>query len=145
MVLLLPEYTVNEDKKFSNFDTREIGRRHYLMLDDFYYYDEVFGPIKVEKGFDTNYASLDALRNLVLFPIYALLADYGDKASTVHDRLYHGVPVEMADGNMKIFTRKEADEVFYRALRSEGIARWRAAMFYAGVRIGGASAYRSAE
>ncbi|MNP89141.1 hypothetical protein D3C85_15420 [compost metagenome] len=127
--------------QFGNFDTREIGRRLYRMLDDFYCDDEVFGRIIIEKDFETNYASLDALRNVVMFPVYALLVDYGDKSATVHDRLYSARPVRMGDGTTRIFTRKEADDVFYRALRSEGIANWRAAMFYTGVRFGGESSF----
>ncbi|WP_279627450.1 DUF1353 domain-containing protein [Pseudomonas mohnii] len=35
-------------------------------------------------------------------------------------------------------SRKEADAILYRALRAEGVARWRAWLFWAGVRIGGA-------
>lgn len=141
--LALPQYTDRLSiGSFSNFDTRELKRRLYLMLDDFTYNDEVFGPITVKKGFETNYASLEALRNLFLFPLYALLADYGDKAATIHDWLYSGNPVTLADGTTRVLTREEADAVFYRALRDEGIARWRAATFYAGVRIGGSSHYR---
>lgn len=143
MELSLPDYTQQRDVvKFSNFDTRETGRRLYLMLDDFAYNDEVFGLIRVKKGFETNYASLDALRNLFLFPLFALLAGYGDKAATIHDWLYSGNPIILADGTERYLTRKEADEVFYRALRDEGIARWRAGIFYTGVRIGGASSFK---
>lgn len=141
--LPLPQYTDTLGVgKFSNFDTRELKRRLYLMLDDFTYNDEVFGPITVKKGFKTNYASLDALRNLFLFPLYALLADYGDKAATIHDWLYSGNPITLGDGTTRVLTREEADAVFYRALRDEGIARWRAATFYAGVRIGGAKHFK---
>ncbi|MFP5338161.1 MAG: DUF1353 domain-containing protein [Gammaproteobacteria bacterium] len=38
--------------------------------------------------------------------------------------------------------RKDADRVFLNALRSSGIARWRAYLMFAGVRIGGASRYQ---
>ena len=37
--------------------------------------------------------------------------------------------------------RKQADDVFYQPLRAEGVARWRAWLFWAGVRVGGASRY----
>lgn len=124
---------------FTFLDTRETAKRTYECLADMLYYDEVHGPIRVRQGFTTNYASLDALRNVVLFPFYALLADYGDQAATVHDYLYSGYPIEKADGTLYYPSRREADEIFYRALRDEGIARWRALMFYTGVRVGGAS------
>lgn len=139
MDLSLPQYTDTLGiGKFSDFDTRQVGKRLYEMLADFTYHDEVFGPIVVKQGFTTNYASLDSLRNLALFPLYALLADYGDKAATIHDWLYSGHPITLPDGSLKVLSRKEADEVFYRALRDEGIARWRAGIFYVGVRLGGA-------
>ena len=126
-----------EPSAFSNFDTRQLERRLDMLLDDFTYRDAVFGPITAAKGFETNYASLEALRNPLLFPLYALLVGYGDKASTIHDWLYSGQPVTLADGTSKVLSRKAADDVFYRALRAEGIARWRARAFYIGVRIGG--------
>jgi len=138
----LPDYNPSSFDKFSHFDTREVGRRYYEMLDDFVYVDMVFGPICAPKGFRTDYASLDYLRNLFLFPLYALLAGYGDKAATVHDLLYGGYVIVDAAGIRRNLTRKEADEVFYRALRDEGIATWRAALFYAGVRAGGKRRFR---
>lgn len=143
MTCALPQYLYPDRPQiFSHFDTREIGRRWYMMLDNFTYWDEVHGPITVKKGFKTNYASLEALRNLFLFPLYALLVGYGDKSATIHDWLYSGNPVTLADGTVRALTREEADAVFYRALRDEGIARWRAGIFYTGVRIGGESHFK---
>lgn len=130
--------------KFSNFDTREVDRRYYMLLDDFIFFDDVCGPVKALKGFHTNYASLDSLRNFILFPVYALLADYGDKSATIHDFLYNRGGYHTLDDQFVRVSRREADQIFYRALRAEGIARWRAGMFYAGVRIGGKKAYRGA-
>lgn len=144
MNINMPQYTDTLGiGKFSNFDTRQLGRRLYQVLDDFTYNDEVYGPITVREGFQTNYASLDSLRNIALFPLYALLADYGDRAATIHDWLYSGHPIRLANGSLRYLTRQEADEVFYRALRDEGIARWRAGIFYIGVRIGGESSFKA--
>ena len=126
---------------FSHFDTRELKRRLYQMLAVFSFQDSVFGKIEVDKGFQTNYASIDVLHNVVLFVFYALLADYGDKAATIHDWLYSGYGIRQADGAIYYPTRKECDQVLYRALRAEGVARWRAWFFYAGVRIGGRKAF----
>lgn len=126
---------------FSHFDTRELSRRLYMMLQDFSREDEVFGKITVRKSFQTNYASIDVLHNVLLFVFYALLADYGDKSATLHDWLYSGFGIEMTDGSIYYPTRKECDQVLFRSLRAEGVARWRAYMFYYGVRIGGASSF----
>jgi hypothetical protein len=148
MDIPLPQFTdtpaeVKYFKRFSNFDTRQVGKREYLMLADFSFDDEVYGTITVPKGFKTNYASLDALRNIVLFPVYALLADYGDMAATIHDWLYSGGTITVNGEQVKV-TRQQADEIFYRALRGEGIARWRAGMFFYGVRWFAASHFESA-
>lgn len=128
-------------KTFSNFDTREVSKRLYMLLADFSWDDEVFGKITAKKSFQTNYASIDVLHNVLLFIFYALLADYGDKAATIHDWLYSGFGIQTEDGSIYYPTRKECDECLYRALRDEGVAKWRAWLFYAGVRIGGASAF----
>lgn len=126
---------------FGDFDTREVERRSYLMLAKFWCIDSVFGKITTEKGFSTNYASIDVLHNIWLFVFYALLASYGDKAATIHDWLYSGYGIQREDGTVYYPTRLECDQILYRALRSEGIAKWRAWIFYAGVRIGGAKSY----
>lgn len=125
---------------FGDFQIRMIQDDEYELLRDFGYVDEVQGLILVPKGFKTNFASIEGLR-VALFPIYAALANYGDRAATIHDYLYSGYPIVKADGSEFFPTRKEADDVFYRALRAEGIARWRAWMFWSGVRIGGEKYY----
>lgn len=38
-----------EPSAFSNFDTRQLERRLYMLLDDFTYRDAVFGPITAAK------------------------------------------------------------------------------------------------
>lgn len=130
-------------KTFSNFDTRELSRRLYMLLDDFSWNDTVFGKVTAKKSFQTNYASIDIFHNVWLFIFYALLAGYGDKAATIHDWLYSGFGIEREDGTIYYPARKECDQALYRALRDEGLARWRAWMFYIGVRIGGASSFEA--
>lgn len=106
--------------------TEQLTRKSWLLLDDL-----TFGDITVPKGFITNYASIGVFHNLFLFPVFALFSGYGNYASTVHDYLYTKAPI----------SRKACDEVFYQALRAEGVARWRAWLMWAGVRIGGKDAY----
>lgn len=96
------------------------------------YRDPAHDTITVPTGFVTNFASIRSLR-LIANPIYATLAGYGNAACTVHDFLYEGSSL----------SRKECDGVLYRALRAEGVARWRAILFYIGVRIGGKSHYQT--
>lgn len=82
--------------------------------------------IEVPAGFTTDFASVPR------WPLtFALLGQYGNAAAVLHDWLY-------SSGQL---SREAADRVFLNALRSSGIARWRAYLMWAGVRIGGASRY----
>lgn len=113
--------------KFANtLITEQLGRRKFRVMAPL-----TFGDVVVPMGFITNYASIEVFHNILLYPIYALFAGYGNYASTVHDYLY-------SKGER---SRKECDEIFYLALRAEGVARWRAWMMWAGVRIGARKAY----
>lgn len=111
--------------------TEQIGKWNHVMLGDLVLIDDKHGRLTAEIGFETNFASLQVVHNIVLFPIYALVAGYGNYAATIHDKLYTTGQV----------TRRQADAVLYRALRAEGVAKWRAWLFWAGVRLGGASHY----
>ena len=113
--------------------TDQTDRRTYTLLADLVLADENERTITVPAGFVTDFASIKVLHNAFLFVLFALVSGYGNYAATVHDWLYE-------HGSM---TRKQADAVLYRALRAEGVARWRAWLFWAGVRIGGAKQYNS--
>ena len=113
--------------------TEQTDRRTYTLLADLVLADDDERTIIVPSGFTTDFASIKVLHNAFLFVLFALVSGYGNYAATVHDWLYeHGS-----------LTRNEADAVLYRALRAEGVARWRAWLMWAGVRIGGAKQYNS--
>lgn len=112
--------------------TEQADRRTYVLLSDLVLADDDERTITVPAGFVTDFASIKVLHNAFLFVLFALVSGYGNYAATVHDWLYeHGS-----------LTRKEADAVLYRALRAEGVARWRAWLFWVGVRLGGSSRYK---
>lgn len=112
--------------------TEQADRRTYVLLSDLVLADDDERTITVPAGFVTDFASIKVLHNAFLFVLFALVSDYGNYAATVHDWLYeHGS-----------LTRKEADAVLYRALRAEGVARWRSWLFWVGVRLGGSSRYK---
>lgn len=119
--------------KFLNRLQTEQDHNLYTLLAPLALSDDQVGVITVPIGFVSDYATLRGFRNLALFVIYALLVNYGNRAAVVHDYLYSLGATPL--------TRKEADAVFYRALRADGVARWRAWIFWAGVRIGGAAYY----
>lgn len=119
--------------KFLNtLKTEQDGMWDRTLLAELSLQDDDYGLITVPAGFRTDFASIRFLHNIFLFALYALLAGYGNYAATVHDWLYTTGPL----------TRKQADAVLYRGLRAEGIARWRAWLFWAGVRIGGGKRYK---
>ncbi|WP_268797502.1 DUF1353 domain-containing protein [Pseudomonas huanghezhanensis] len=111
--------------------TEQIGRRMHTLLDDLVLADDDLKVITVPSGFTTDFASIKVLHNVFLFVLFALVSGYGNYAATVHDWLYTTGQV----------SRKDADAILYRALRAEGVARWRAWLFWAGVRIGAAKNY----
>jgi hypothetical protein len=69
---------------------------------------------------------------IVSLALYGLLAGYGMRAAILHDWLY----------SFGTLSRAECDAVFYRALTTgDGTARWRASIFWLGVRLGGSNSY----
>lgn len=120
----------------STLKTEQIGKWTHNLLDDLIFEDEKLGTVIVPSGFTTDFASIKVLHNAFLFIFFALVSGYGNYAATVHDYIYSTHSL-----NNFAVTRKDADEVLYRALRAEGVARWRAWLFWAGVRLGGGKAY----
>ena len=118
-------------KFITTLKTEQIGKWTHVLLDDLVLADDDQRTIIVPAGFVTDFASIKVLHNAFLFVLFALVSGYGNYAATVHDFLY-------SEGQV---SRKEADAVLYRALRAEGVARWRAYLFWLGVRIGGAKQY----
>jgi len=144
------ELQIKDGDVFSRFVT-ERERKTWKMYMPMLYKDKDYGDIVVPQDFDTDFASIQSLRpnvlkgiiniimswfsSFLLWIIYLLLIGYGDRAATVHDYLYR------KSCAYKV-SRAVADRVFYNALRAEGIARWRAWIFYGGVRLGGFYAYK---
>lgn len=101
-------------------------RKTWRLLAPFSYLDPDHGLIVVPADFETDFASVPRVPI-----IFDLVGAYGHAAAVLHDWLYRS----------GMLARKDADEVFYNALRSSGIARWRTWIMWAGVRIGGRSSY----
>jgi len=120
-------------KFLTSLKTEQLEKRSHTLLADLVYQDDDVGLITVPAGFQTDFASISVLHNALLFVLYALVAGYGNYAATVHDLLY-------TTGQL---SRQQSDEVLYRALRAEGVAKWRAWLFWVGVRIGGGKRYKS--
>lgn len=118
-------------KFITTLKTEQLGTDVHQLTSKLVYQDEIEGTIEVPEGFVTDFASIRGLRNIVLFPLYAVLAGYGNYGSTVHDYLYRNGKLD----------RKRSDDVMKRAMLAEGVAKWRVNIFYAGVRAFGHSSY----
>lgn len=133
------------------------------MLEPMSFVDTVHGKMTVPLGFGSDLASIRILREicrwcamtaitggaiveayawlrmglwavaLLTLALYGLLAGYGMRASILHDWLY----------TYGTFSRRDCDAIYYRALTTgDGLARWRGAIFWVGVRLGGHWKYR---
>lgn len=119
------------DRFLTTLKSEQLGRWNHKLLDVLGFEDSQVGVVTVPVGFETDFASIKILHNIFLFVIFALVSGYGNYAATVHDFLYTSSQL----------SRKTCDDVLYRALRAEGVARWRAWLFWAGVRLGGGKAW----
>lgn len=136
--------------KFLNtLKTEQIGKWQHILIEDLVMEDDVLGIIKVPARFQTDFASIAVMHNVWLFVLYALLSGYGNYSATVHDLLYRNGGNATDEETKELiralkasgYGRKEFDDVLYRGLRAEGVAKWRAWMFWAGVRLFGKSSY----
>jgi hypothetical protein len=101
------------------FDSVYIDGKTWEIVKPFRYVDSEFGIITVPSGFRTDYASIPKL----FWSIVGSPSNYAP-ASAVHDYLYRG----------RILKRKQADEVFFRAMIDSDISHETAYLFYVAVR-----------
>lgn len=97
----------------------------WVLVEPLVYQSDVAGRvITVPAGFQTDLASVPRLP-----VVYLLAGDCAREAAVVHDYLYCTHIVE----------RATADAILREASAVTGVPAWRAALMYAGVRLGGAS------
>lgn len=134
---------------------REHSRWDKELTEDLVFYHPTYGTIVASMGFRCDLASIRALRDgavflayvalvasycfnpttvylaagfaVLLLTLYATLAGYGDVAAALHDWCYRKAK-ELG------LTREQCDEIFWLALRATHHAKWRAGIFYWGVR-----------
>lgn len=109
----------------------QLEEDNWQLLEDLGYVQETpfVASVVVPRGFNTDFASVPRL------PLaYLLAGGVGNPAAVVHDYLYREVPHSC--------TRDQADEIFYQALLVCGVAKWRAWLMWAAVRIAGSGSYR---
>lgn len=105
--------------------------RGATLLDPLEYRSEILGRvITVPEGFETDFASVPRLPG-----VYFLFGGVARKAAVVHDFLYRRSGV----------SRREADMVFYEAMKATGQWWWRRAAMWVGLRFFGWTAYHPRE
>jgi hypothetical protein len=143
-------------------DIRFISRWDVEMRQAMTFNDPVHGELVVPDTFVSDLASIRILREIcrwcavtaltggtlidsypwiraglivvavIALALYGLLVGYGMRASILLDWLY-------TTGQL---SRHECDAAYYRALTTgDGTARWRAAIFWLGVRLGGSKSF----
>lgn len=92
--------------------------------------------VRAPKGFLTD---LDSVPRIPF--IYVLFKNRSVKGAVVHDFLYceHHTGGESAE----TVTREQADDIFYVAMKHEGLPLWLRAALWLGVRLGGGGAWRA--
>jgi hypothetical protein len=108
-------------------DATNSGRGTWRLTAPLVYRSDVAGQtFTVPVGFETDYASVPRVALA-----FVLCGDTAHAASAVHDWLYTFHPV----------TRDVADAVLREAALVSGVPAWRAALLWAGVRIGGGGSH----
>jgi len=99
------------------------GKRLGQLQEDLIYNDKVFGPLMAPRNFETDFGTIPR-------PLWFIDSPYEHDIvypAVLHDFLYF----TKSDGN---FSRKEADDIFYRAMRDENAPQWKALGRYWAVR-----------
>lgn len=115
---------------YTNYGRTEDDVDRVILLKDFIWDDPILGIIKVPKGFLFDGASIPgwcwSLINLHPFSSEVV------KGGLIHDWLYR----------TRVLDRKDADEVFRRILRYEGVlSDLKISIIYQAVRVAGESSY----
>jgi hypothetical protein len=108
-------------------DATNDGRGTWRLTSPLVYDSDAAGRVfVVPAGFETDFASVP--RAMFAF---VLCGDTAHAASALHDWLYTAHPV----------TRDVADTVLREAAIASGVPAWRAALLWAGVRVGGGGSH----
>ena len=111
--------------------TEETSDNDAHLLTPLIYYSEILGrEVHVPAGFETDFASVPRLPGA-----YLLFGGVARKAAVVHDYLYRRSGV----------SRREADMVFYEAMKATGQWWWRRASMWVALRFFGWTAYHPAD
>lgn len=107
-------------------------------LEEDYSYQDGGSLIKVPKGFDFDLASIPRFLWWLIAPFELSIS-----APLLHDfvYVYRGDLPEASIVPVRIYNRKQADELFKRMMKLEGVSKWRMNAAYLAVRLFGKRAW----
>lgn len=115
----------------------------YLVADDIWitadtYTDQEY-RITVPANYETNLASIPRCLWSIIAPF-----ELSEVAPLVHDYLYDhaGIPVEIC-GETRIVKKREADKIFRRIMKREGVPGWKRFAGYWAVRLFASGAWKT--
>lgn len=101
----------------------------YILSSPLYYESDLVGVVLVApEGFETNFVT-----GRKLFVVRRIVQDKMNAAAVIHDLAYH----------TGCLPRDLADDVFHEAMLVSGVARWRAWLAWAAVRVFGHQFYHA--
>ncbi len=109
---------------------QSIPNGYWVLEQDLIYLDSHYGLITAEKGFETDLASISKFIRNIVDPS----EPYIKEPAIIHDWIYRG-------HEAKRFSRKDADKIFYRGVRANGIGWIKAEIMYLAVRLFGKSSW----
>lgn len=127
----MPIYA-EKDFPLGQVQLRRTKPRMAVLLEDFQFVSPTLGLITVEKGFDTDYASIPR----IFWSIYPPDGDYTE-AAVVHDCLYWYQCYTNKNGKVVDLSRKDADTVILEAMTAIEIPFHRRHIIHKAVRLGG--------
>jgi hypothetical protein len=94
----------------------KLGERTWILTDNLVFYSKRFGgKFTVPRGFQTDFASIPRIFWTILPPVGRY-----DKAAVIHDAGYENAIIT-TNGQRVYLLKKFCDEVFYDAMRCEGV------------------------
>ena len=108
------------------------GRRWKLVEPFRYHLDSIESEliITVPVGFVTDFASIP----WIFWTFLPAWGRYG-KAAVVHDYLYQQHATHLCENRWFVFSRKNADNIFYEAMLVSGTRHWKARVMWLAVRL----------
>jgi len=117
-------------KYITKLKAKILDNGKWQLTEPLIYDSDLVGRIFVPTNFITDFASVPRIPI-----IYAMVGNCSHRAAVLHDYLYR------KKASVKV-SQTQADAVFREAMGVKGVSWWRRWLMWAGVRLGGWTAYK---